>query len=83
LFPGHVVEAPPPSLYHYKTQLCSTNQHYLAKVHKCVKLLLQHVTHLTLLCDFFSQATSLDEAISIVNANEHGNGTAIFTRRQV
>lgn len=26
------------------------------------------------------QADSLDEAISIINANEHGNGTAIFTR---
>jgi malonate-semialdehyde dehydrogenase (acetylating)/methylmalonate-semialdehyde dehydrogenase len=27
------------------------------------------------------QASTLDEAIAIVNANEHGNGTAIFTRR--
>jgi hypothetical protein len=48
-----------------------------------MQLLLQHVTHLAILfCDFFLQASSLDEAISIVNANEHGNGTAIFTRRQ-
>jgi Aldehyde dehydrogenase family len=27
-----------------------------------------------------SQADSLDEAIQIVNSNEHGNGTALFTR---
>ena len=26
------------------------------------------------------QAETLDEAVSIVNANEHGNGTALFTR---
>ena len=26
------------------------------------------------------QADSLEEAIQIVNANEHGNGTALFTR---
>ena len=25
------------------------------------------------------QADTLDEAIAIVNANEHGNGTALFT----
>lgn len=29
---------------------------------------------------FPAQASTLDEAISIVNGNEHGNGTAIFTR---
>ena len=28
----------------------------------------------------FFQAETLDEAVSIVNANEHGNGTALFTR---
>lgn len=27
-----------------------------------------------------AQAETLDEAISIVNSNEHGNGTALFTR---
>lgn len=26
------------------------------------------------------QAETLDEAVSIINANEHGNGTALFTR---
>lgn len=25
------------------------------------------------------QASTLDDALSIINANEHGNGTAIFT----
>ena len=27
-----------------------------------------------------TQADTLDEAIGIINGNEHGNGTALFTR---
>ncbi len=30
-----------------------------------------------------TQVDDLDEAIDLINANEHGNGTAIFTRRCV
>ena len=30
--------------------------------------------------DHVVQADTLDEAIGIVNGNEHGNGTALFTR---
>lgn len=33
-----------------------------------------------LTCGCYGQAETLDEAISIINSNEHGNGTALFTR---
>lgn len=32
------------------------------------------------LSHLLTQVESLDQAISLVNANKHGNGTAIFTR---
>ena len=40
--------------------------------HPCIQLA-SHRSH-------DAQADTLDEAIELINANEHGNGTAIFTR---